>query len=110
MVDITASEYIGDGRPDGTIIGRTSTELLGFYGTTPVVRRSGSVQAAVSTAAISAVATTGAALTVYGYTTTAQANGIPVQLNAALVRLDAVVTLANELRATVAGNGMIAGS
>jgi len=31
-------EYIGDGRPDGTIIGRASTEKLGFYGTAPIVK------------------------------------------------------------------------
>lgn len=31
-------EYIGDGRPDGTIVGQTSTEKLGFYGTTPIVQ------------------------------------------------------------------------
>lgn len=32
-------EYVGDGRPDGTIVGRASTEKVGFYGTTPVVQR-----------------------------------------------------------------------
>jgi hypothetical protein len=31
-------EYIGDGRPDGTIVGRAATEKVGFYGTTPVVQ------------------------------------------------------------------------
>jgi hypothetical protein len=31
-------EYIGDGRPDGTIVGQSS-EKLGFYGATPVVQR-----------------------------------------------------------------------
>jgi hypothetical protein len=32
-------EYIGDGRPDGTIIGQDATEKIGFYGATPVVQR-----------------------------------------------------------------------
>lgn len=31
-------EYVGDGRPDGTVVGQ-SGEKLGFYGTTPVVQR-----------------------------------------------------------------------
>lgn len=31
-------EYVGDGRPDGTVVGRASTELIGFYGTTPIVQ------------------------------------------------------------------------
>ena len=33
-------EYVGDGRPDGTVIGRASTEKIGFFGATPVVRPS----------------------------------------------------------------------
>ena len=28
--------YVSDGRPDGTMIGNSSTDLVGFYGTTPV--------------------------------------------------------------------------
>ncbi len=32
-------EYVGDGRPDGTIIGIDATEKIGFYGATPVVQR-----------------------------------------------------------------------
>ena len=32
-------EYLGDGRPDGTVIGQTASEKIGFYGTTPVVQR-----------------------------------------------------------------------
>lgn len=33
-------EYVGDGRPDGTVVGRTSTELLGFFGKTPIAQPS----------------------------------------------------------------------
>lgn len=33
-------EYVGDGRPDGTVIGRTSSEKIAFYGGTPVARPS----------------------------------------------------------------------
>ena len=32
-------EYLGDGRPDGTVIGQTASEKIGFYGATPVVQR-----------------------------------------------------------------------
>lgn len=32
-------EYVGDGRPDGTVIGQDATEKIGFYGATPVVQR-----------------------------------------------------------------------
>ena len=52
-------EYVGDGRPDGTVVGRTSAELLGFYGTTPIVQRSGAAQATslVGTASSTAITT-----------------------------------------------------
>lgn len=77
MVDVTYSEYVGDGRPDGTILGRTSTELVAFHGATPVAQAS----------TIASVATTGAALTVYGFTTTAQANAIPTAINSIITAL-----------------------
>lgn len=50
-------EYIGDGRPDGTIIGRTSTEKVGFFGTTPADQPASANQAAVSTTITTTLAT-----------------------------------------------------
>lgn len=38
-------EYLGDGRPDGTIIGKASSEKIAFYGTTPITQRAGAAQA-----------------------------------------------------------------
>jgi len=38
-------EYIGDGRPDGTVIIRAATEKGGFYGTTPAVQPASTSQA-----------------------------------------------------------------
>lgn len=36
-----AIEYLGDGGPDGTVMGKSATEKLGFYGlTTAIVRPS----------------------------------------------------------------------
>lgn len=32
-------EYVGDGRPDGVILGQTATDKVGFYGATPVVQQ-----------------------------------------------------------------------
>ena len=31
-----AIEYVGKGGPDGTVLGNTASDLVGFYGTTPV--------------------------------------------------------------------------
>lgn len=44
-----AVEYLGQGNDDGTVVGRSATDKVGFYGKTPVVQPSGSAQAAVST-------------------------------------------------------------
>lgn len=32
------TEYLGDGNPDGTILGKSATEKVGMYGTTAVVQ------------------------------------------------------------------------
>jgi UDP-N-acetyl-D-mannosaminuronic acid transferase (WecB/TagA/CpsF family) len=71
--------YIGDGNPDGSIFGATSTEKISFYGATPVVRRTKATS----------VTTTGASSTTnaYGYTTAAQADAIVTAINAIIVNL-----------------------
>ena len=40
-----AVENDSDGNTDGTILGQSSTDKLGFYGKAPIVRRSSSDQA-----------------------------------------------------------------
>lgn len=72
-------EYIGDGRPDGTIVSRTATELLGFFGATPVDQPAN--VAAVATTAVSTAAGT------YGFTTAAQGNAVISTLNQILTDL-----------------------
>lgn len=73
----------------GTQIGTGITQKMGFYGVTPIAQRAGAAQAAIATTAATNV-------TPYGYTTAAQA--------------DAIVTLANELRAWAVAQGFIKGS
>jgi hypothetical protein len=47
-----AVEYVGTGNDDGIVLGRSSTDLVGFYGETPVVQG-----AAVTTLATTPTAT-----------------------------------------------------
>jgi hypothetical protein len=47
-----AVEYVGAGSDDGTVLGRSSTDLISFYGETPVVQG-----AAVTTLATTPTAT-----------------------------------------------------
>lgn len=91
-------EYLGIGEDDGTVLGRDGTaDKVGFYGATPVVRPSGAGQAAVATTAITTVET---------YTTTVWAASI----NSLIERVDALTTLANQLRADNVTLGLIKGS
>jgi hypothetical protein len=54
-----AVEYVGQGGPDGTSVTKATTEKLSFYGTTPIVQRSGAAQntTLLSTASSTAIDT-----------------------------------------------------
>lgn len=73
----------------GTKIGTATGQKLAFHNSTPVIQRAGAAQAAVATTASTNIAP-------YGYTTAAQA--------------DAIVTLVNEIRATLVEKGLMKGS
>jgi len=84
-----AARQLSDGNSQGTVLGTAATDLIGFYGATPVAQRSGSTQAAVTT-------TSATTTSPWGFSTSTQAN--------------AIVTLVNELRAALVNLGAIKGS
>jgi len=45
-----ALKELSDGGPDGTRLGQSATDLISFYGATPVVRRASSTQATTNVA------------------------------------------------------------
>lgn len=73
-------------------IGNATTDTVGFYGIAAVSQRAGSAQTSVATT----TAVSASAAACFGYSTSAQANGI--------------VTLLNELKFAMSGLGLIAGS
>lgn len=77
------------GTNKGTRIGTTSSQKFAFHAATPVTQRAGASQVAVATTASTNT-------TPFGYTTSAQA--------------DAIVTLVNEIRATLVEKGLMKGS
>lgn len=83
------TEAAGTGTLRGLNIGGAITDLVGFYGVTPIAQRATAAQAAVVTTAATNV-------TPFGYATQAQA--------------DAIVTLVNELRAALVVWGAIKGA
>jgi hypothetical protein len=91
-------EYLGTGDDDGTVLGRNSTgDKVGFYGATPVVQPAAAAQSAVATTAITTVET---------YTTTVWAASI----NSLIERVEALTTLANQIRSDHVTLGLIKGA
>lgn len=69
-----AVEYLGAGQDDGTNLGRSSTDKIGFYGlATPVVRRSGAAQASIGPY-------TTTQTSAFGFSSSAQINEVLAQL------------------------------
>jgi hypothetical protein len=119
-------EQIGDGNTNETLsVGRSgqpvkvqpsSTGTLSFYGATAVAQRTGASQAAVSTSTIPAVSATvvnasasGGSAT-WGFASSTQAVNIVDTVNDLKTRVSAIITLENEMRASLVGLGVIAGA
>ncbi len=108
---MAVGEFIGNGNPDGSSFGADTTDLISLYGVTPVAQRAGAAQAAVATTAITAVSTTASTSTSpYGYATTTQADAVVTAINSLITRVDAAVTLTNELQASLVALGAIKGA
>lgn len=98
------------GTTTGSKIGTATTQKIAFHGSTPVVQRAGSAQAAVTTTVGAAVDTTPSTnVSPYGYTET-QADAIVTNINALRVDLLNAVTLVNEMRAALVEKGLVKGS
>jgi hypothetical protein len=89
---------LGDGGPDGTRLGTTSSELVGFWGKTPVNQPNGTNQFAVTTTALT---------TITDIVTTASMTGA---INAVVARVDSLSLFAYQLRADLVEIGIIKGS
>lgn len=81
-------KQVSDLNPDGLSLGQSAADLVGFHGVTPVAQRSGAAQAAVAA--------------------TAATNSSPYGF--AQAQADAIVTLLNEIRATLVAKGLMKGS
>lgn len=88
QTETTSNELQTPLSPDGYLVGQSATDLVGFYGASPVAQRSSASQAAVDTTASTTTSP-------FGYSQ-AQADGI--------------ITLLNEIRAALVAIGIIKGS
>lgn len=90
-------KQLSDGNPDGTTVGQSATDLISFYGATPLARPAGAAQAAVTDASGGTAAPTNGIAALTGtYNSTILANAIATlaaqgnALRNALVSLGAI--------------------
>lgn len=93
-----AARQLSPGGTDGVNLGQSATDLVGFYGATPVVKPAATAQSAVATTAITTLATT------------PTATDIAVAVNSLISRQSALTTLANQLRSDLVSLGLVKGS
>jgi hypothetical protein len=79
---------LSDQGPAGGLFGASATDLIAFYGATPIAQQTSSLMAAV-------VTTTPTSTSPYGFT---------------LAQATAIITLVNELRLSLVNLGLIKGS
>lgn len=83
-------DYIGDAGPDGTVVGRSATDLIGFHGKAPSDQRAFTASI-VTTAPVSVCGGAG-----FAFSTSDQAI--------------AIITLLNEIHAILKEKGLMAAS
>lgn len=103
-------KYINNASSDGSSFGQSATDLVSFYGATPIVKPTGTSQSAVSTATISAVSTATPIVSGYGYSTTAQAQAMQTAVNDLVTRSAANTVLLNQIRSDLVSLGLLKGS
>lgn len=85
---MAVGEFIGNNNPDGMSMGLNSTELISFYGATPIAQRAGAAQGTYTT-------------------TTTQSTGWGFATSTAA---DAASALLTEIRATLVALGLMKGA
>jgi hypothetical protein len=88
----------------GYSTGQSTTDLVTFYGGTPIVQPAATAQSAVATTAITTVVTTASVQSSgFGYTTSTQAEAIVAAVNSLVSRTAANTTLLNAIRTALTG-------
>jgi hypothetical protein len=74
---MAAGKQLSDGNPSGTSLGQSATDLVSFYGATPVAQRAASIQGA-SVVSVSSNITIAASLTAWIVEVTNTLNGLGI--------------------------------
>lgn len=106
-----AVKQLSDGGPDGTKLGQSSTDLIGFWGATPIVQPSATNQGAVTSTAIVAPSNTASTSTTpFGFTTSTQFNALLGAVNSMVVSVNSLLISQNQSRTDLVALGLIKGS
>jgi hypothetical protein len=93
-----AAKQLSDQGPDGTKLGQSAADLIGFYGTTAAAQPAATAQSAIATTALTAL-TSGETLL-----------GVISMANIIITRLAANTTLNNQTRSDLVTLGLLKGS
>lgn len=97
---MAAIKQLSDANPSGTQLGQSATDLVGFYGVTPVVQPTAAAQAAVTDASGGTAAPTNGVLTLTAtYNSTIIANALAT-----------VIAQTNAIRTALVNTGVMKGS
>lgn len=106
-----AVKELSDKGPDGTRLGQSATDLVGFYGVTPVVQPTHASQAAVTITAVTAVATTATITTAaHGFATGTHGDAVVKRVAQLRTDMVAVGHLLTKIRVALVNTGIIKGS
>lgn len=101
-------KQLSDGSPAGTTLGQSTSDLIGFYGVTPVAR-STTVATAIDTTAITPAFTTTVTGT-FGFVTSAQGTAVLAAVASLVTNQAAISATLNTIRAQLVAQGLVKGS
>ena len=104
-----AVRQLSDYNSQGTVLGRSATDLIGFYGATPVARNTTSSGVMVTTFGAAIPANT-ASSAGFGASTAAIMTSTLAAVAALMVDMAEAQRLVNNIRTTLVDNGMLDGS
>ena len=109
------TRQLSDGNSQGTVLGISAADLISFYGARPISRQSTVATSTLSASSVLATATAAAistsiAVTVWGYSSAAQANAIVTAINQIQTDMIALQGTVNAWRTAMTTTGLFAGT
>ena len=105
-----AVRQLSDWNSQGTVLGRSATDLIGFYGATPVARNTTSSGVMVTTFGAAIPANTATSNTPFGTSTAAIMTSTFAAVSALMVDMASLQVLLNNIRTSVTDTGLVDGS